>query len=118
MDAVYSLGVILYQLLSGSRPFQGEGPSQVLYKIVTEPPAPLDLASLGEPGPRLQVIVERALAKDREERYQGAGELADDIPSNHKFAPVAVAAGEPIIKYGLTIGRATRDIQRTGPRIR
>ena len=76
---VFSMGVILYQLLSGSRPFQGEGPSQVLYKIVTEPPAPLDLASLGEPGPRLQVIVERALAKDREERYQGAGELADDL---------------------------------------
>jgi predicted Ser/Thr protein kinase len=76
---VFSMGVILYQLVSGQRPFPGEGPSQVLYKIVTEPPAPLDLSSLGEAGPRLQEIIERALAKDREKRYQGAGELADDL---------------------------------------
>ncbi len=38
--------------------------------------------------------------------------LLDDIPSNHKFAPVDVKAGEPIIKYGLNIGRASCDIQK------
>lgn len=38
--------------------------------------------------------------------------LLDDIPSNHKFAPVDVKAGEPIIKYGLDIGRASCDIQK------
>lgn len=38
--------------------------------------------------------------------------LLDDIPANHKFAPVDVKAGEPIIKYGLNIGRATCDIQK------
>jgi len=37
--------------------------------------------------------------------------LLDDIPSNHKFARVAVKAGDPIIKYGLSIGRASRDIR-------
>ncbi len=76
---VFSMGVILYQLLSGERPFQGENPTQVLYKIVSEPPPPLDLSSLGEAGPRLEAIVGRALAKDREKRYQGAAELADDL---------------------------------------
>jgi hypothetical protein len=76
---VFSMGVILYQLLSGERPFQGENPTQILYKIVSEPPPPLDLSSLGAVGPRLEAIVGRALAKDREERYQGAAELADDL---------------------------------------
>jgi serine/threonine protein kinase len=76
---LFSMGVILYQLVSGKKPFEGEGPSQILYKIVTEPPPPLDLSALGEAGPRLKGIVERALAKKREERYQGAGELADDL---------------------------------------
>lgn len=37
--------------------------------------------------------------------------LLDEIPSNHKFARVNVKAGDPIIKYGLSIGRASRDIR-------
>jgi len=37
--------------------------------------------------------------------------LLDDIPSNHKFAPIDIKAGEPIIKYGLSIGRAKCDIK-------
>jgi len=36
--------------------------------------------------------------------------LIDDVPSNHKFAPRDVKSGEPIIKYGMTIGRASCDI--------
>ena len=39
--------------------------------------------------------------------------LLDDIPPNHKFAPIDIKSGEPIIKYGLNIGRASCDI-RTG----
>ncbi len=37
--------------------------------------------------------------------------LLDDIPPNHKFAPVDIKAGEPIIKYGMCIGAASCDIQ-------
>ena len=37
--------------------------------------------------------------------------LLDDIPANHKFARVNIKAGAPIIKYGLSIGRASRDIK-------
>jgi altronate dehydratase small subunit len=39
-------------------------------------------------------------------------ELLDDIPPNHKFARQDIRAGEPIVKYGLVIGRASRDIRR------
>jgi altronate dehydratase small subunit len=38
--------------------------------------------------------------------------LLDDIPANHKFARNDVKAGAPIIKYGLSIGRASRDIRK------
>jgi len=75
----FSAGVILYELLGGHRPFQGEGTTQVLYKIVSEDPPPLDLSTLGELAPRLQAIVDRALAKDRDARYPGAAALADDL---------------------------------------
>ncbi len=73
---VFSLGVILYELLAGQRPFKGEGATEVLYKIVNEDPPPLDVTGLD---PRLKEIVERALAKDPEKRYPSAGALADDL---------------------------------------
>jgi hypothetical protein len=77
---VFSLGVILYEMLAGRRPFKGEGPTDVLYKIVHEEPPPLDLGSLGDDvSPRLQHIVARALAKNVPERYESASQLADDL---------------------------------------
>ena len=38
--------------------------------------------------------------------------LLDDIPANHKFAPVDIKAGAPIVKYGMNIGRASCDIRK------
>ena len=62
---VFSVGVILYEMLAGERPFRAEGPTQVLYKIVNEEPPPPDLSAAGGLAPRLQEILGRALAKDR-----------------------------------------------------
>jgi len=76
---VFSAGVILYEMLAGERPFRGEGPTQTLYRIVNEDPAPLDPAALGPAGERLGPIVSRALAKDPDSRYPGATALADDL---------------------------------------
>jgi hypothetical protein len=72
---VFSVGVILYELLAGERPFRGEGATQVLYKIVNEEPPPVDLTALGDFAPRLQEILSRALAKDPDARYPGAAAL-------------------------------------------
>jgi len=76
---VFSVGVILYELLTGERPFRGEGATQVLYKIVNEEPPPLDPGAFGEVGPRVCATVARALAKDREARQPTAAALADDL---------------------------------------
>jgi serine/threonine protein kinase len=61
---VYSLGVVLYELLSGDVPFDGESTVSILLKQVTEPPPPIPGLS-----PLLQNVLDRALAKDVE-RFQ------------------------------------------------
>jgi hypothetical protein len=74
---VFSAGVILYELLAGQRPFPGENPTAVLYKIVHEP-AP-DLADAVVAGATSVVpLVAKALAKDPEGR-PSAGRLADEL---------------------------------------
>jgi serine/threonine protein kinase len=75
---VFSAGVILYELLSGSRPFVSDNPTAILYKIINDPAPPLDPAATGA-APDLQAIVERALAKDAESRYPSAGLMADEL---------------------------------------
>jgi protein kinase/serine/threonine-protein kinase len=75
---VFSLGVVLYQLLTGRLPFKAEQEAAVLYKIMNEDPAPLAMHrdDLGE---GFQRVVDKALAKDREARYRDASELLADL---------------------------------------
>jgi serine/threonine protein kinase len=75
---VFSVGVILYELLAGRRPFAGGDPTQVLYKIVTEEPAPIG-ADLGDWATPLAGIVAKALAKDPAARFPGAAAMADEV---------------------------------------
>jgi serine/threonine-protein kinase len=75
---VFSMGVILYQLLTGERPFPGEHPTEILYKIVHNAPPPLAV-DLGECGPALSAVLDRALAKDADQRHPSASALADDV---------------------------------------
>ena len=127
---VFSLGVILYELLAGRRPFKGEGVTDVLYQIVHEEPSPLDLSSLGELSPRLQEIVSRALAKEPPERYPTATQLAADLASvvaaqrcleGADAAPPtvqeAVAAARRQVKEGRTEEgvRRLRELQEAHP---
>ena len=75
---LFSVGTVLYELLTGSKPFQGESIQSVMYQIVSHDPPPLNAAKLGLP-PVLDTIANRALAKDVENRYSSALEMANTL---------------------------------------
>jgi serine/threonine protein kinase len=75
---LFSLGVVLFELLTYQSPFPGSDVPSILFKILNEPPE-LVSKHIGQCPPQLQQIVERALAKDRETRYQSAEDMAFEL---------------------------------------
>lgn len=75
---IYSLGAVMYQLLTGRPPFHGSSRESLLYQILNIDPPPPSQARPDLP-PELDRIVVRALAKDREARYAGWPEFAAEL---------------------------------------
>lgn len=75
---LFSAGVLLYELLSGKRPFSGDSPTAVAYQIMHTQPADLHQA-LPDLPEAINAIVARALQKDPRERYARAQEMAADL---------------------------------------
>lgn len=114
---LFSLGVMVYWLLTGQRPFAGEDLSEVMFKVVYNDPL-----AASEVNPRLSrefdYVLSRALAKDPDRRYQSGRELADDLEdlrqgraprSQNRPTPAQVP---PVEKTVVTRARE-RDSERT-----
>src|SRR6266513_723779 len=71
---IWSLGVVLYEMVAGHAPFTGETAKEAMHSILEKEPPPLGNYIKRVPA-ELQQIVSKALRKDRRERYQSAGEL-------------------------------------------
>jgi serine/threonine-protein kinase len=75
---IYSLGVVLYEMLAGRPPFTGESPVAVAYQHVSEY-APTAIQVSSEVPPELSMIVETAMAKSPEDRYQTSADMRTDL---------------------------------------
>ena len=75
---IFSLGVVIYEMIAGRVPFEGETASHVIVSILEKEPAPLTRISPDTPS-ELERIVTKALAKDRDDRYQTVKDLLIDL---------------------------------------
>jgi tetratricopeptide (TPR) repeat protein/TolB-like protein len=75
---LFSLGVVLYEMLSGRPPFEGEHIAAVVYSITNEEPKPLSRVYQRVPR-AMELVVAKALAKNPDDRYQSAEEMAADL---------------------------------------
>ena len=104
---VYSLGCVLYEILTGEPPFVGDSPVAVAYQHVREDPIP---PSQRHPGisPELDAVVLKSLAKNPDNRYQTAAEMRADL--------IRVHSGEaPDAPKVLTDAERTSLLASTGP---
>jgi eukaryotic-like serine/threonine-protein kinase len=83
---VYSLGCVLYEILTGEPPFTGDSPVSVAYQHVREDPIPPSERHEGIPAD-LDAVVLKALAKNPENRYQTAAEMRADLVRVHNGEP-------------------------------
>jgi len=113
---IFSLGVMLYEMLTGQAPFNGENVNAIMYQTLNGVPVPADTLNPAVPE-MLNFIVAKALAKKLEDRYANAKDFAadlracrDTLPRSNQQIDVSPAGGEKKLPDAISItGRQNAD---------
>ena len=114
---LYSLGVVLYEMLAGEAPFKGDNPVAIAYQHVQQPPP--GLRARGVPVPEaLEAITVKLLAKNPAHRYPGADDLRADLrryrDGMHRLAQANAAAANLPGAHSVAAAPATTAMAATG----
>ena len=113
---IFSTGVLLYEMLTGTWPFRGKSTIDVRHAVIYDQPKPLSEARPGPLPARLQQVLDKTLQKDPRDRYQKIGELRDDLrkilQDVSTGAPMDVAAAPRHLGGSTPVGRAMRWLRR------
>ena len=93
---IFSLGIILYECLTGATPFNGEGLSALMYQITNHDPAPPSSANPQVPV-MLDYIIAKVLAKAPEARYQSAADFSNDLRECKSQLETGQAGAAPVL---------------------
>ena len=102
---LYSLGIVLYEMVAGKPPFTGENPVSIAYKQVHDLPQPLNQIVADVPRP-FEAIVAKLLAKDPSLRYATADSLREDLRRYR--------SGEPVLALAAVAGAVAAPMARSG----
>jgi hypothetical protein len=91
---VYSLGLVLYELLALAPPFRARNRQELFHRIISKPLEPLSRVNPSA-GRAIEAVVHKATAKDPDKRYESAGAFADDLERVLAGVPVTAPAYEP-----------------------
>jgi serine/threonine protein kinase len=99
---IYSLGVVLYEMVAGRIPFDGDTSWTLIFKHINEPPPAIEGIQ-----PAIQAVIDRALAKKPEDRYQSARELAADY-----LEAIGLVAEASTLRISLPPSRPPQSMRR------
>ncbi|MHA2601282.1 MAG: ATP-binding protein [Candidatus Thorarchaeota archaeon SMTZ1-83] len=100
---IFSLGVVLYQLLTGSLPYEGDHPGALIHSILYSDPSRMDELRSGIP-PELEQVVFKALQKQPQDRYRSAAEFKSDLEGVRgmlRGKTVTLTAGEEVFEQSV-----------------
>src|SRR6185295_16903718 len=114
---VFSLGVLLYEMLAGRQPFEGKNTHEIISSIIHKKPRPLARFAPDIP-PELERIVEKSLSKKRDDRYQSVNDIEIDLRRLKRHLELAEEQiDEPVSPDEVVAPRVSSQIRPAGEKV-